>query len=260
MELIQKIYIGEDLTVEGEHCAQPHETLLNTNSKRPSFPLSKPFHLLLFIDMPLTPDKDPDLHVRFAHSSAPPTVQASASQQQQPSSSNPLLQTLHSTLHKMSSHLSNLPLPILTTSKPPSTSTINTKPSSPQRPTHQTTRSITETSIPSGTGGKPKQSHHHHPHIHRHHHNKSSERKSTDRDAQSPRTSNLQVGGDGQAGSKSAGATPDESRVVSRNASFLNAGGEVDRLVVPASWREERRVMKEGEVDVEREKGLLGAT
>ena len=47
---------------------------------------------------------------------------------------------------------------------------------------------------------------------------------------------------------------------MSRNASFLNVGGEVDGLLVPASWREERRVLKEGELEAERERGVLGAT
>src|SRR3954468_23691564 len=102
----------------------------------------------------------------------------------------------------MASH-PDIPLPIF-------------KPTSPPRPKHQTTRSITETSLVP----KLHRPHHHHPHIHRHHHKDKDKEKGG---GSASENASSYLGAEG--GTKSEGVTPDESRVGSRRDSFIAGAG-----------------------------------
>jgi hypothetical protein len=122
--------------------------------------------------------------------------------------------------------------------------TTDLLPSSPQRPKHQTNRSITETSF-------PKLHRPHHPHIHR-----------LNRDAKVKETQsahpNLQSNGWDMLQSKSEGVTPEQSRNASRRTSVLGVPGEMDEL--PAFLRDEKKMVKEGELELEKERAVQRAT
>jgi len=122
----------------------------------------------------------------------------------------------------------------------------STQPTSPTRPKHLTTRSITE--ISPGHGGHK---HHHHPHIHRH------LRKDTSGD--------LGAGGSGgsgtEQGSKSEGVTPSGSRpgsVLSGTAGHQQ--WEIDGIMGSLSNGKGKAIVTEGEVREEKEKAVLRAT
>jgi hypothetical protein len=103
---------------------------------------------------------------------------------------------------------------------------------SPTRPKHLTTRSISEV-------------HHKHHHPHLHHHRRKEESQSTHH-------SQAALGSYEGTSSRSEGFTPSQSRDVSRQGSILG----VD---IPEGNGREKRVVKEGEVREEREKGVLRA-
>ncbi|KUJ11281.1 uncharacterized protein LY89DRAFT_655061 [Mollisia scopiformis] len=118
----------------------------------------------------------------------------------------------------------------------------------PTRPKHLTTRSISEiTSIPK------VHKHHHHPHLHH---------RDKDPAASNP-TLKVQpsvvdvVGGER---SRSEGVTPNESRNVSRRGSVnVAVVGPWEDSVGMGALQREKRVVKEGEVREERERGALRA-
>lgn len=92
----------------------------------------------------------------------------------------------------------------------------------------------------------PSNSHHHHTHLH---HRKDHSRE---KEAQSAHP-NLQPN---ELGSRSEGVTPEESRAGSRRTSVHG-----DMMGWEGNGRErEKRVVKEGEVKEERERGVLRAT
>ncbi|KAH6670477.1 hypothetical protein B0J14DRAFT_515986 [Halenospora varia] len=128
----------------------------------------------------------------------------------------------------------NLPLPAPERWKPPPITTT------PVRPRHQVTRSITElsTNFP-----KLHRSHHHH---HRHH--QSYRDKETTPFSTVP---DLQV--NGEQGTMSEGATPIPSRDVSRRTSVLGVSRE------DGEKEKEKRVVREGQVAAERERGAQRA-
>jgi len=119
-----------------------------------------------------------------------------------------------------------------------SSSTRIPNPASPQRPKHLINRSISEISPPSLP--KLHHKHHHHPHVHR----KDKESQSTNLNLQ-PYPSSEQV-----SGSRSEGVTPSGSRAGSVWGLDQDGNGN----------GKEKRVVKEGEVKEEREKGVLRAT
>ena len=121
----------------------------------------------------------------------------------------------------------------------------STQPTSPTRPKHLTTRSITE--ISSGHGHK----HHHHPHIHRH------LRKNPSGD--------LGAGGSGgsgnEQGSRSEGVTPSGSRpgsVLSGTAG--NQQLEIDGIMGGFSNGKGKAIVTQEEVREEKERAVLRAT
>jgi hypothetical protein len=119
------------------------------------------------------------------------------------------------------------------------------KPTSPTHPKHQISRSITEIS---GGGGFPK--------LHRPHHHRSKD----DKTPQSTQP-NLQPTGVVD-GTKSEGATPDESHNGSRRTSVVGSQAwetDLGGAPMPGNTRE-KRVVREGEVSEERERGILRAT
>ncbi|KAE9373123.1 hypothetical protein N431DRAFT_406448 [Stipitochalara longipes BDJ] len=118
-------------------------------------------------------------------------------------------------------------------SYPPQDSSAKpSNPTSPTRPKHLTTRSISEV-------------HHKHHHPHLHHHRRKEE-------PQSVHQSQPALGSYDGTSSRSEGFTPNQSRDVSRRGSML----VVD---IPEGNGKEKRVVKEGEVREEREKGILRA-
>ncbi|CZR65756.1 uncharacterized protein PAC_15656 [Phialocephala subalpina] len=138
----------------------------------------------------------------------------------------------------------------------PSTSTSQTT-TSPTRPKHLTTRSISDIS---SIHKEKTHKHHHHPHLHH---------RDKERDL-SHSVSNLHPGlglpeALGGSQSKSEGVTPSESRNVSRRGSFMGAdrngnGENWEDSVGGGVRREEKRNVKEGEVERERERGVQRAT
>ena len=119
-------------------------------------------------------------------------------------------------------------------------------PTSPpsSRPKHQSNRSITEASFP-----KLDRPHHHHPHIHRH----PKDAKAKETQSAHP---NLQSNTWGSIdGIKSEGVTPAMSRNQSRQASILGMAGEIE-----GSVRDERRIVREGELESEKERSVLRVT
>lgn len=89
--------------------------------------------------------------------------------------------------------------------------------------------------------------HHHHPHLHRKDHSREKEPQSAH--------ANLQPH---EQGTKSEGVTPEESRAGSRHNSVSGDMANWDGAKGGGRDRE-RRVVKEGEVNVERERGVLRA-
>ncbi|KAH8593641.1 hypothetical protein B0O99DRAFT_653169 [Bisporella sp. PMI_857] len=125
------------------------------------------------------------------------------------------------------------------------------KPTSPTRPKHQTHRSITE--IP-GAFPKLHRPIHHHGHIHRH-----KDHKDKGKETQSAHPS-LQGGRDlwsHSAGTRSEDVTPEQSRGPSRRASLLSKGDDAGILVEEGA--DKRRIVKEGELQAEKEKAELRA-
>jgi hypothetical protein len=115
---------------------------------------------------------------------------------------------------------------------PPESSSKPANPTSPTRPKHLTTRSISEVHHK-----------HHHPHLH-HHHRKE--------ETQSVHASQQALGSYEGTSSRSEGFTPNHSRDASRRGSILG-------VEIPERNGREKRVVKEGEVREEREKGVLRA-
>ncbi|KAI9647597.1 hypothetical protein NHQ30_003982 [Ciborinia camelliae] len=109
---------------------------------------------------------------------------------------------------------------------------------------HQATRSLSEASSPPL---KPRRSHHyhHHPHIHR--------RDKDDKSSQSTLQKALNSSGEV---SRSEEVSPDESRNGSRRPSIL--GSTVDGFDL--SRNNERRPLREGELEAEKERGAKMAT
>jgi len=159
--------------------------------------------------------------------------------------------------------------------EPIKTNSMPLPPTSPTRPKHLTTRSITEINAPPSipriphshghSHGHSGHSKHHHPHIHHRH-------KDRDREGEGGiRTGIIGAGGVGSGvgigqgviGSRSEGHTPSESRVASRRESLWDGGGSGDGAggfgSGGAGGRRER-VVREGEVREERERGVLRAT
>ncbi|KAL2070929.1 hypothetical protein VTL71DRAFT_13955 [Oculimacula yallundae] len=164
--------------------------------------------------------------------------------------------------------MSNLPLePTKTHSLPtplpaaPSTLISSTQtPISPTRPKHLSTRSITEVNAPPslpripGNSGKHHHHHHHHPHIH---HGRHRDKERDGMRGVDGRDGSAEYG-NAIGGSRSEGHTPSESRVGSRRGSF-NWKGE-DGSGLSRERKERERVVREGEVREERERGVLRAT
>lgn len=92
-------------------------------------------------------------------------------------------------------------------------------------------------------------SHHHHNHLHRKDHSREKEARSAH--------PNLQPH---ESGTKSDGVTPEESRAPSRRTSLYGDMPGLDRVGSGKERERERRLMKEGEVKEERERGALRAT
>ncbi|KAH9214536.1 hypothetical protein DL95DRAFT_389506, partial [Leptodontidium sp. 2 PMI_412] len=152
-------------------------------------------------------------------------------------------------------------LPNLEPTKTNSTPLPTPTTTSPTRPKHLTTRSITEVNpppslprIPHHHGHISKHHHHHHPHIHHHRHKDSKVGVDGSGAAGSGSAS-----GDGIGGSRSEGQTPSESRVVSRRGSGSFRGEDVGGSSGVYNGRREG-VVREGEVREERERGVLRAT
>lgn len=147
------------------------------------------------------------------------------------------------------------PQPNTTMSLPPfheSSKSPHAIPTSPQRPKHLQNRSITE--ITSALPRIPHQhysKHHHHPHIH--HKDKASRDYGVSQLVYNAQGS---LGLPHGEGSRSEGNSPGESRVGSRRGSL---GGGLENKEDSVTGRKER-VVREGEVREERERGVLRAT
>lgn len=134
----------------------------------------------------------------------------------------------------------------VSTSKPSSALPVQLQaPTSPTRPKHLTTRSITEISPPSGSKLHLSSRHHQHrhPHLHSHKH-KHGESQST-----------LQLDPNPEGTTRSEGQTPAGSGNVSRRGSIFG-----DYTAYAAEMGGPKRLVKEGEVKDEMEKGALRAT
>ncbi|KAM3074879.1 hypothetical protein ACMFMG_008292 [Clarireedia jacksonii] len=122
---------------------------------------------------------------------------------------------------------------------------------SPVRPRHQVTRSISEASPQSLHKAHRSHQHHHHHHYHHPHIHR------RDKDEKSSQTT-LQKAHPGSSieGTKSEGVSPNDSRNTSRRTSvFGSIGDGLD--VIRANIR---RPLKDGELEAEKEKGILMAT
>ncbi|KAF7874656.1 uncharacterized protein EAF02_008633 [Botrytis sinoallii] len=117
---------------------------------------------------------------------------------------------------------------------------------SPNKTRHQITRSVSEVSSPPV---KPHRSHHHH---HHHHHPHIHRRDKDEKSSQST----LQRGFSPSVESKSEGVSPDGSRNGSRRPSIL--GSTVDGFDLFKN--NERRPLREGELEAEKQKGAMMAT
>ncbi|KAF5875989.1 uncharacterized protein Bfra_002385 [Botrytis fragariae] len=117
---------------------------------------------------------------------------------------------------------------------------------SPNKSRHQVTRSVSEVSSPPL---KPHRSHHHHQH---HHHPHIHRRDKDEKSSQSTLQRVLSPSGE----SKSEGVSPDGSRNGSRRPSIL--GSTVDGFDLFKN--NERRPLREGELEAEKLKGAMMAT
>jgi hypothetical protein len=128
------------------------------------------------------------------------------------------------------------------------------KPASPSRPKHEVTRSISDVATP--TVSKINRTHHHHPHLHhRHKDNNKGHHVSQPNLYPNASGSILEV-------AKSEGHTPDRSRSASRRTSLLaQVDGAADLSnAMAGSTYSEKRIVKEGEVDEEKNKAVLMAS
>ncbi|KAF7885076.1 hypothetical protein EAF00_010894 [Botryotinia globosa] len=119
---------------------------------------------------------------------------------------------------------------------------------SPNKSRHQITRSVSEVSSPPLKPHRSHHNHHHHHHHHPHIHRRDKDEKSSQ--------STLQKGFSPSGGSKSEGVSPDGSRNGSRRPSILSS--TVDGFDLFKT--NERRPLREGELEAEKQKGAMMAT
>ncbi|KAF4636908.1 hypothetical protein G7Y89_g1193 [Cudoniella acicularis] len=131
----------------------------------------------------------------------------------------------------------NLPLPAPDRSKPPLLTT------SPTRPRHQVTRSISELSTSFPKLHRPHHHHHHHHHIH----------LNKDKDSAPQIVGSGLLSNGEMFGTVSESATPNRSQDVSRGTSVLGERWE------DGEKEKEKRVVREGQVKEEKEKGAQRA-
>lgn len=120
---------------------------------------------------------------------------------------------------------------------------------SPNNSRHQVTGSISEASSPPL---KPRRSHHHHHHHHSHHHPHRHRRDKDERSSQTTLQKALSTPGEV---SRSEAVSASESRNGSRRASIF--GSTLDAFDLFKN--NERRPLREGELQVEKEKGAMMA-
>ncbi|ESZ95046.1 hypothetical protein SBOR_4579 [Sclerotinia borealis F-4128] len=116
---------------------------------------------------------------------------------------------------------------------------------SPNKPRYQVTQSVSEASTPLKPHRSHRHHHHHHPHIHR-----------RDRDEKSSQYTLQKALNPSREVSRSEGVSPNESRNGSRRPSIF--GSAVDGFDLPRD--NERRPLREGELEAEKEKGAMMAT
>ncbi|KAK0103289.1 hypothetical protein ONS95_005321 [Cadophora gregata] len=148
--------------------------------------------------------------------------------------------------------------------EPIKTNSMPLPPTSPTRPKHLTTRSITEINAPPSLPRIPHSSghghnKHHHPHIHTHRHREEKRERERERSGEGDGVGGF---GLGIGGSRSEGHTPSESRVASRRESLWDGDGAAGGSGIGGGGGIGRRerVVREGEVKEERERGVLRAT
>jgi hypothetical protein len=136
------------------------------------------------------------------------------------------------------------------------TNSVPIQPTSPPRPKHLSTRSITEISSVPKT-----HKHHHHPHLHHRDKEEKEKHPKASNSSLNLQPSAAEFGPGREERSRSEGVTPSESRNASRRGSVNGAaaGAAWDDSVGMGVLQREKRVVKEGEVREERERGALRA-